>query len=493
MTKINRVSLEFLRHGSAHNQLLSPLTQYLGLCGNAGACTIQVPYEHQDFLPRLKSLRYDTGGTDDTERRQHDVNKTAEDITKILACVPGLISSLGTVCRTEVTVTHLDLVLSAAELAMLPFELAKVPPGCAGGEGNYLLLQTLLPVSLTRRVRSASSNSVIWPKKPNILFVVAQPSHLRVPVREHFNAILDAVAPWVSFFDPSDPKDREQKIGEVLTILTEASIKDIEETCAKNAYSHVHILAHGMEKEKKLGSPYGLALHDPSDKSKIHVVTGDQLASVLRSVRPGASAEQNVTLPAVVTVAACDSGNVSSVIYSNGASLAHELHQAGIPVVIASQFPLSKVASVHVAEVLYQRMLWGEDPRITLHSLRNKLYALCPDTHDWASLVMYAALPPDINDQLLDVRYAQAKRAVDCALDRIDESIDRMDSATQSCEAEMKSLLDRVDEAAGHMPTAEGYETEGRGMLASTEKRKAEMCFRAILKLASDTARSRMN
>src|SRR5512135_1837685 len=152
MTKINRVSLEFLRHGSAHNQLLSPLTQYLGLCGDAGACTIQVPYEHQDFLPRLRSLRYDGGGADDAERRQHDVNKTAEDITKILACVPGFSSSLGTACRTEATVTHLDLVLSAAELAMLPFELAKVPPGCAGGEGNYLLLQTLLPVSLTRRV-----------------------------------------------------------------------------------------------------------------------------------------------------------------------------------------------------------------------------------------------------------------------------------------------------------------------------------------------------
>ncbi len=49
----------------------------------------------------------------------------------------------------------------------------------------------------------------------------------------------------------------------------------------------------------------------------------------------------------------------------------------------------------------------------------------------------------------------------------------------------MKRLLDRVDEAARHMPTTEGYETEGRGMLASTEKRKAEMCFRALLKLTS--------
>ena len=426
MTKVNKVNLEFLRHGPAHNQLLSPLTRYLGLCGNAGACTVQVPYEHQDFLARLKSLRYGIGGSDDAERRQLDVSRTAQDITNILACVPGLNSSLGTACRTEVTVTHLDLVLSAAELAMLPFELAKVPPGCAGGEGNYLLLQTLIPVCLTRRVRSALSDAVIWPRKPKILFVVAQPSHMSVPAREHTMAMLNAIDPWVPYFDPSSQEDRREKAGEVLTILTEATIKEIEKACAKNAYSHVHILAHGMENKKKPGSPYGLALHDPSDKSKIDVVSGEQLASALRPLRPDASAAQNATLPAVVTVAACDSGNVSSVTYSNGASLAHELHQAGIPVVVASQFPLSKPASVLVAEVLYQRMLWGEDPRIILHSLRSRLRVLCPDTHDWASLVMYAALPPDLDDQLLDVRYTQAKRAIDSALDRIDKSIGKM-------------------------------------------------------------------
>lgn len=488
MTKINRVCLEFLRHGPAYNHLLSPLTRYLGLCGNAGACTVQVPYEHQDFLSLLKSLRYGLGGADDAERRQIDVSRTAQDITNILASVPGLTSSLGSVSRSEVSVTHLDLVLSAAELAMLPFELAKVPPGCAGGEGNYLLLQTLLPVCLTRRVRSALNNTVIWPRKPRILFIVAQPLQMSsVPVHEHTAALLNGIDPWIPYYDPSTSGDREQKIDEILTILTEASIKDIEDACSENAYSHVHILAHGMENKKKPGSPYGLVLHDPRDKSQIDVVGGEQLASALRPLRPEASAEQNATIPAVVTVAACDSGNVSSVTYSysNGASLAHELHQVGIPVVVASQFPLSKVASVHVAEVLYQRMLWGEDPRITLHSLRSRLRVQCPDTHDWASLVMYAALPPDLADQLLDVRYARAKRAIDCALDRIDKSIDRMDSATPSDETEMQNLRDRVDAAAGHMPLTEGYETEGRGMLASTEKRKAEMCFRAAFKQSS--------
>lgn len=483
MTKINKVGLEFLRHGPAHNQLLSPLTQYLGLCGNFGACTVQLMYEHQEFLSLLKSLRYNIGATDDSERRQQDVNKTSEDITNILASVPGLKASLGLACGRSAGITHLDLVLSAAELAMLPFELAKVPPGCAGGEGNYLLLQTLLPVCLTRRVRSASNTMIIWPQKPKILFVIAQLPHMNVPALDHTRALLKAIDPWIPYFDPSLPGDREKKIGEILTILPEASIKDIEDACAANAYSHVHILAHGMENSKKLGNPFGLVLHDPLDKSKSNVVDGEQLASALRPLRKQTNKEPEATLPAVVTVAACDSGNVSSVIYSNGTSLAHELHQAGIPVVVASQFPLSKAASVHVAEVLYQRMLWGEDIRIIQHSLRSKLHALCPDTHDWASLVMYANLPPDLNQQLLDIRYLQARKAIDCALDRIDKSID---GKIPPGEAEIQRLLERVDEAAGQMPTTEGYETEGMGMLASTEKRKAEMCFRAVRDLSSE-------
>ncbi|MEN6319076.1 MAG: CHAT domain-containing protein [Syntrophaceae bacterium] len=482
MKKVHKVGLEFLRHGPAHNQLLSPLTQYLGLCGNFGACTVQVTYEHQKFLSRLKSLRYNIGGADDAERRQQDLNETSDNITDILASVPGLKTSLGSGGSRSVSITHLDLVLSAAELAMLPFELAKVPPGCAGGEGNYLLLQTLLPVCLTRRVRSISSTMIFWPKRPKILFIVAQLPHMNVPALDHTKALLKAIDPWIPYFDPFLPGDREKKIGEILTILPEASIKDIEDACATNAYTHVHILAHGMESKNKLGTPYGLVLHDPQDKNKINVVDGEQLASALRPLRQQTSTEPDVTLPAIVTVAACDSGTVSSVIYSNGTSLAHELHQAGIPVVVASQFPLSKAASVHVAEVLYQRMLWGEDIRIIQHSLRSKLHALCPDTHDWASLVMYANLPPDLDQQLLDMRYAQAKRAIDCALERIDKSIDR---EIPLDEAEMKRLLERVDAAAGQMPTTEGYETEGRGMLASTEKRKAEMCFRAILKFAS--------
>ena len=39
------ITLELVRHGPAHNQLLSPLTQYLALCENHPAVTLQLPLD----------------------------------------------------------------------------------------------------------------------------------------------------------------------------------------------------------------------------------------------------------------------------------------------------------------------------------------------------------------------------------------------------------------------------------------------------------------
>jgi len=478
------------------------------MCGNHGASTVQVPYEHRDFLSLLESLRYRYSETGGAQRRHVELNKTAEEMANILASVPGLVSALGTASPGEATVTHLELILSASELAMLPFELAKVPRGCGGGEGNRLLLQTLLPICLTRRVRSVSGENLVWPLKPKILFIIGQHRNMPVPASKHTQALFKAIKAWIPPYDPSTPGDLERKTSGVLTILPQATVEQVEATCAENFYTHVHILAHGMEDTKLPGRPYGLALHDPRDESKIEVVSGERLASALRPLRRyetlEASGEPHGVFPAVVTVAACDTGYVSSVIYNNGASLAHTLHQAGIPFVVASQFPLSKPGSVQVAELLYGGMLWGEDPRITLQRVRSKLHALSADTHDWASLVVYAALPEDLEFQLKDAQYVQAKGAIDTAMKYIDQTIDeikrigaRASKGSSATEQDMEGAIDqleitvrRVDEAAMRMPTTGEYETEGAGMLASTAKRKAEAYWNASLTLLTEERRA---
>ena len=147
------------------------------------------------------------------------------------------------------------------------------------------------------------------------------------------------------------------------------------------------------------------------------VVSGDQFANALTAVSSG-----GIHRPTVVTVASCDSGNVGTVIIP-GASFAHALHQAGVPLVVASQFPLSKEGSVPLAGALYTGLLWGENPLVLLQQLRAELHVRYTSSwHDWASLVVYEALPQALSEQLDALRYSQAKRAINAVSN---ESISR--------------------------------------------------------------------
>src|SRR3954471_22125171 len=89
--QIRTVAVEFLRAGPPHNQLLSPLTQYLAVCGDAGAGVVTVPYEQAAFERKLKELRYETGDTGDRLAMLHDVGV---EMGKILGSVPGLPGAL---------------------------------------------------------------------------------------------------------------------------------------------------------------------------------------------------------------------------------------------------------------------------------------------------------------------------------------------------------------------------------------------------------------
>jgi hypothetical protein len=502
MQTVRTVALELLRKGPPHNQLLSPLTDYLGLCGNNGATTVHVPYEHEDFLPILQCLRYQDDKHNGT--RHSELGKVGIQIGQILGSVSGFNAELNTFSNNAV-LTHLTLVLSASELALLPFELSKVPPGCPGGEGNWLLLQTRSPISLTRQVRTVSNKSLAWPRKPKILFVSAAPGAMKIPLMQHTRKLLEAIFPWLPPFDETNERDLLMATREIMTIIPNATIEKVERACATSRYTHVHVLAHGMEDSQQPGSPYGLAFQSSGAPDRVDVVSGMRFATALSGVQRTESEEgsDGTHLPMVVTVASCDSGYVSSVVHKSGASLAHELHQAGIPFVVGSQFPLSFKGSIRMVDVLYKNLLWGEDPRIVLHGLRRRLYSADDDTHDWASVICYAALPDDMEMQLQDVRYEQAREAINMAMKHIDAAIDKLQKKSDSPRSESlecKSITDshlklyftRVDNATRQMPITGRYETEGRGLLASTEKRKAEACQKASAVGASDIQQQKL-
>jgi CHAT domain len=483
------ITLELVRHGPAHNQLLSPLTQYLALCENHPAVTFQLPLEHGQMLYRLSALAYRMG----KDPREFQVQDTARLLGDLLALIPGLTADMN---RRDVALvpqpgpgldddaaTHLRLVLSASELALLPFELALAPVGFPGA-GQPLLLQSLRPVAITRETRRVAEEQVVWPDRTRVLFVVASPSGLPAPpAAAHLLALRTTLEPWVG--TRSQPATgpnaghRDDRLARHLTVLNNASLEAIEAACADGGYTHVHILAHGGEYTEGYNTRFGLLLHDaaqsmgPPDR-----VSGERLATALRTSRKGSAGQ--FARPAVVTLASCYSGTVASVT-GVGASIAHALHADGIPMVIASQFPLSFGGSVRMVEMLYEGLLSGEDPRRLLIDLRRALHTQFPETHDWASITAYSSLPPNFDRQLAFVQIQRARRSIDVALDLADEMVARVERADRRSRGVKQS-------STGSSPGSEASHDEMTAVMVRVRESRARLA-RLLDRLPSERAR----
>ncbi len=424
--RVTNVKLEFLRPGPAHNQLLSPLTPYIALCGADGPVTVQMPFEHRQLLTRLARLRYASAiGPGPDEQRQAEVRDIGEIVGKVLGEIPALIAQLGCVPSTGGPLMHLRLTLYGLELGLIPFEAA-IAPESMPASGSPLFLQTRIPIAVTREIRRGRALPVAWNQEPRILFAFAAPGELYVPARTHLQALREAIEPWVKIKDPAHIDERIEEVKTILTVLPDASLDKIRRACAEQAYTHVHILAHGDKLKDAGHDRYGIALCS-GDRSGVDVIDGERLAIALHT-RDSAGGLRS--RPTVVTLMTCDSGAIESVVVPGG-SIAHELHAAGIPWVIASQFPLWMTASGIATEVLYRSLLKGDDPRWALYNLRQRLRTDCPDTHDWASIVAYAATPWDFEVQVKSFRDAQARRRIDVKFDRIDSLLSRQDAAVR--------------------------------------------------------------
>lgn len=491
---MHTVTLELLRHGPAHNQLLSPLTQYLALCENHGAVTLRVPFEHNQMLYRLRALSYESD--EDDSHRVFQLKDTARVLGELLAQIPGLTADFGKKTDSGEPIAHFRLVISASELALLPFELAFSPNGFPGA-GQSLFLQSQLPLSLTREVRRVRERHADLLTAPKILFAAASPEDVGpVPIESHLLALRQVINPWVKYY--TNDEECAQKVAEHLVFLPRASADSLEEACATGHFTHVHLLAHGKKyAEGKEGDiRYGLALHNSRDPGgPCDIVNGERLATILRAFEK--EDKNGMARPEVVTLASCHAGNVGSVAGA-GASITHALHEAGIPIVIGSQFPLSFAASVMMVETLYGGLLWGIDPRTLMADLRRHLQARIPRTHDWASLVAYTSLPPDFEAQLSRVQIEQAKRNIDTAMNHADEATKREGSPTLSEDREilLKRANRKINEAKERLGKLRERFPDKKALicaqLASTEKRHAQVLFfQAELMLSSQEGNGR--
>jgi hypothetical protein len=384
---IDTVRLEILRHGKAHNQLLSPGVPYLVLCGDEPAASVEVPYEHRQLVREVRGLRYQEEGADRLER-------ISEVVTEILGRVPRLAKAIG----SAEGAVHLRLVLSPRELAMLPFESASTPASVPGG--GPLLINPAVPVCLTREVRSEVGSHLRWPREPRVL-LIASAAGGAVPVDAHVLAMLQVLDPWIH---PDGTQGRDWRRR--LTVLLDPTIAQIGEAVKRASaegerYTHVHLLAHGGRRAEGVESRFGVVLHDVAGARE--VIDGDGLASALAAGTLGGPD----ALPTVVTLATCDVGSAGDVL-EPAAGLAQELHVAGVPLVVTSQYPLTQRGSVALVDVLYRELFEGGDPRTALIALRRALYASRAGNHDWVSLVAYARLPSDLSDQVEELMVASA-------------------------------------------------------------------------------------
>ena len=189
-------------------------------------------------------------------------------------------------------------------------------------------------------------------------------------------------------------------------------------------------------------------------------------------------------------MASCDAANNGSVVGA-GASVTHALHEAGIGMVVAGQFPLSFEGSVRLVEVLYDELLWGTDPRQLVYDLRRRLYSQFPTRHDWASLTAYLSLPRDFDKNSQTIKLQQTLHGINVALSQADEATRRTSNRMQSklrSEQKQDNVGQLLEDARLRMrdgkkrlrdllATFPEQETRIYGLLASTEKRQAQVLY----------------
>lgn len=480
--QIRTVKVELLRTGPSHNQLLSPLTTYLGICDGAEAGIVHVPFEHEAFLRRLRQM----GVEEDARDRGPVLRDLGVEIARMLGAIPRLSGSLSTDASGPDTLVHLRLVLSASELALLPFELSKIPIGATDWAEGWLSLQVRVPVVITRRTRDTPDGRVHWPSEPRILFVAADPRELGGSFARHREALVAAVAPYLK--RPQQPPatsndGRREDFEGLLTVWCNASFDEVVRECAEHHYTHVHLLAHGVPDENVEERSYGLKLHPSPGEDE--VISGDRFACAFAKLVEG-----RIHRPTVVTLATCDSGNAGSVLIP-GASMAHVLHQAGIPLVVASQFPLSMPGSELLVQQLVPGLLRGDHPLPLLHRIRSDLHGrMSVGTNDWASLVVYEALPPDLQGQLEKLRYTQGMRAVHIAFNQLDQAMLAARDRLPRDQHEAKA--NRVTDLVKALPMDGPYRLECLGLRAGSRKRLAELSYWAA-KALDDQAQDACN
>jgi hypothetical protein len=444
------VLIEYLRFSNLDTGVLRAGETYILAHKNLPVKQVTTPVEQYSLLDKLGDcLRYNSPISN--EEKWKTIVDISDEIKKFFIDIAAY----------NYTDCQLDVVLSASELGLLPFELLlddTQSPWFASPEKK---------ISFTRRFRQDHlENAFSWPFTPRVLFIYSHGGFQQVPFDKHINAFDFALNKWGGKENSKIFKVLEEPTFEVLA--EELKRNDIPE----KQFTHVHFLAHGALIQDK-NKPYNYEFGIMFGKGEAPPTPTQSIKELFESLK---------IKPFVVNYMICDGANFSNPLKPDKNPV-QVTHKAGVPVVLGSQYPLSMKGSVSITNKLYSSLFDGNDIREILTDIRQELFKRREEHHDWISLVSYVRLPEGYDDYLYKAalycemqNLRSAKSKTDLFLDKkhIDDDefitmVTRLSRSIESLEKKLKEIEDN--------PKYQEESLENLGLLGSAYKRLAELYF----------------
>ncbi len=458
------LTIEFQRFGDAPG-ILRLSDRYLRTIGTAGPGEEVGFGVSQDRLANaMKCLDYQNfRGAKDPQEVRVRANTVLQQLAPHLEKFLGPRPSLGSGDRPY----QLDVLTHAYELAQLPFEVLEAAD------------RSLV---VTRRIRQP------WPRppivredKPRVLFAWAEPKvskhskPMKVPHEHHHDLLRQVLSDWGD---------------KALVPLPNATRKTLAAKLAHkdHGFTHVHLLAHGVGPGRAdSATPFDL-LAEPPPPTFLALDDGDGGMDRCRPAVLKDLFQPGVPRPASFAIATCHSGEIKEP-FRYGGTLAHVVHEAGVPIVLASQLALTKTGSDQLIETFLAQVVNGGDPRLALRACRDKLRKSREVTYyDRVALVCYVHLEEDFDRRLPETKLkvalarleaaskdaeARAGQLLEHGAAGSEESADPEDIAQR-----FASVRNRLEKLKKIPSLTKAQREELHGLQASSLKREAEEAWR---------------
>lgn len=477
------VTVEFQRFGD-ETGVLRPSDRYIRTVGTtAPAEEVQFNLEQSRLVNGMNTLDYSLfNGQVDAERVRENANRFLSDISDLLERQlptqppPGHDGN-----RYQV-----EVVTRALELSQLPFEALSTPE-----------------FVVTRRIRQP------WPPplvvnnpSPRVLFAWAEPKktahssrRMNVPFERHREHLDELLSDWGGL-----ASDAVIECGNVSRARLAEMLGDKE-----HGFTHVHLLAHGIGPPRPDPNELFDINRKPESSTFLALEKEDGTIDRCSPEDLGRIFEADSPRPASFAIATCHSGEIDPI--ESGGTLAHVLHAAGVPVVLASQLALTQEGSDELITTFLAGIINGDDPREAFGACRDALSEKADKTYyDRVALVGYIHVDggPEkrLQQKQFKVALARLKAASNHAKKRVEEVLPQMEGSEKGLSPEQRSEAEEIAarfasvrkrlsklELKPELDPGKDPREELYGLQASSLKREAEAAWDLGQALSGDESK----